>query len=77
MRLLFSFFLRLFICFLAAKFILLIFESGNRSYLVGLTAVFLANIYLLEILGRRDRSRIATGGRASGQGNGPEDPAER
>lgn len=61
MRVVFSFFLRLFLCFLAAKFILVIFGSSSRGYLLGLTAIFLANVYLFAILGLRERTRAASG----------------
>ena len=40
----FSFSLRLFLCFVAAKFLLRAVEVGGRGYLVGLTLLFLANV---------------------------------
>jgi hypothetical protein len=51
----FSFFLRLFICFVAAKFLLGALALETRTYLVGLTALFTANVYLLDYLVFRDR----------------------
>jgi len=55
MVLLFSFFLRLFLCFLSAKLVLLAFEAPGRGYLLGLTALFLANVYGLDYLSQRGR----------------------
>ncbi|MFA5109844.1 MAG: hypothetical protein WC443_00410 [Desulfobaccales bacterium] len=52
----FSFFLRLFLCFVAAKFLLQAIGVQGRDYLVSLTAVFLVNIYVLEVLVFRDRT---------------------
>jgi hypothetical protein len=52
---LFRFFLYLFICFVAAKFLLQAFGVESRQYLVGLTAVLLANVYWLSHLAFRDR----------------------
>jgi hypothetical protein len=51
----FSFFLRLFLCFAGAKFLLQAIGVGGRSYLVGLTLLFLANVYLFIYLIFRDR----------------------
>jgi len=55
MRRVFGFFLRLFICFVAAKFILRVLEVESRSYLVGLTVLFTANVYWFDYLGFRER----------------------
>jgi hypothetical protein len=55
MAFVFSFFLRLFGCFLAAKLILLAFGSPSRNYLLGLTAILLANVYWLDFTSQRDR----------------------
>jgi hypothetical protein len=55
MAFVFSFFLRLFFCFLAAKLILLAFGSQSRNYLLGLTVLFLANVYWLDYLSQRGR----------------------
>jgi hypothetical protein len=55
MAFVFSFFLRLFFCFLAAKLILLAFGAQSRNYLLGLTAIFLANVYWLDYASRRGR----------------------
>jgi hypothetical protein len=51
----FSFFLRLFFCFVAAKFLLRALELDSVDYLLGLTAIFLANVYLFDYLEYRDR----------------------
>ena len=53
----FSFFLRLFLCFAGAKFLLQAIGVGGRGYLVGLTLLFLANVYLFSYLVFRDRMR--------------------
>ena len=57
MKVLFSFFLRLFACLVAAKFLLHLLGVEGRGYLVGLTALFLANLYWFDYLGSRDRFR--------------------
>jgi hypothetical protein len=51
----FSFFLRLFLCFAAAKLLLRAIGVEGRDYLVGLTLLFLANIYWFSYLVFRDR----------------------
>ncbi|MCX5894193.1 MAG: hypothetical protein NTW80_14760 [Deltaproteobacteria bacterium] len=45
---LFSFFLRLFICFVAAKLVVLVADLNSRTYLLSLTVVLLVNVYLLD-----------------------------
>jgi hypothetical protein len=55
MRIFFGFFLRLFICFLAAKFLLRALGWETRGYLVGLTLIFTANAYLFVLLEYRNR----------------------
>ena len=55
MAFLFSFFLRLFLCFLTAKLVLLAFDASGRDYLLGLTAVFMANVYGIDYLSQRGR----------------------
>ena len=57
MKVLFSFFLRLFICLVAAKFLVHVLGVEGRGYLAGLTVLFLANVYWLAYLGSRDRFR--------------------
>jgi hypothetical protein len=52
----FSFFLRLFLCFAAAKFLLGAVGVEGRDYLVGLTLLFLANVYWFSYLVFRDRT---------------------
>jgi hypothetical protein len=51
----FSFFLRLFLCFAAAKLLLRAVGVDGRDYLVGLTLLFLANVYWFSYLVFRDR----------------------
>ncbi len=55
MNRLFAFFLRLFACFLAAKFLVQAVDLNSRTYLLSLTALFIINVYLFEILVYRDR----------------------
>jgi hypothetical protein len=69
----FSFFLRLFLCFVAARFFLQAIEVEGRNYLVGLTIVLLVNVYWFSYLVFRDRtaSRIKV---TRGQSEGPASP---
>ena len=55
----FSFFLRLFLCFVAAKFLLQAIGVEGRDYLVGLTLLFLVNVYWFSHLVFRDRTAPA------------------
>jgi hypothetical protein len=55
MRFTFGFFLRLFFCFLGAKFLLRAIEVPGRDYLLALTLLFLINVYLFQYLVFRDR----------------------
>ena len=52
----FSFFLRLFLCFVAARFLLQAIGVEGREYLVGLTLLFLVNVYWFSYLVFRDRT---------------------
>jgi hypothetical protein len=52
----FSFFLRLFLCFVGAKFLLQAIGVEGRGYLVGLTSLFLVNVYWFSYLVFRDRT---------------------
>jgi len=52
----FSFFLRLFLCFVAARFLLQAIGVEGRDYLVGLTLLFLANVYWFSYLVFRERT---------------------
>ena len=52
----FSFFLRLFLCFVAAKFLLQAIAVEGRDYLLGLTLLFLVNVYWFSYLVFRDRT---------------------
>jgi hypothetical protein len=51
----FSFFLRLFLCFVAARFLLQAIGVERRDYLVGLTLLFLVNVYWFSYLVFRER----------------------
>jgi len=55
MNLVFSFFLRLFVCFVAAKLIALAADLNSRIYLMSLTVLLLVNVYLLNYLVFRER----------------------
>lgn len=55
MKVFFTFFLRLFFCFVAAKFLLRVLGLDSRGYLIALTALFLGNIYWFDYLEYRDR----------------------
>jgi hypothetical protein len=59
----FSFFLRLFLCFVAARFLLQAIGVEGRAYLVGLTIFFMINVYWFSYLVFRDRaaSRLGAG----------------
>lgn len=52
----FSFFLRLFLCFAAARFLLQAIGVEGRNYLIGLTLLFLVNVYWFSYLVFRDRT---------------------
>ncbi len=55
MNSLFSFFLRLFICFVAAKLVVLVVDLNSRDYLLAMTVLFLVNAYLFDYLVFRSR----------------------
>ncbi len=55
MNLVFAFFLRLFICFVAAKLVVQAVALNGRNYLLALTVLFLVNAYLFDYLVFRDR----------------------
>lgn len=55
MKNIFSFFLRLFVCLVAAKFILRVVAVDNRTYLLGLTALLTGNVYVIDYLASRER----------------------
>jgi hypothetical protein len=57
----FSFFLRLFLCFVAARFLLQAIGVEGRNYLVGLTLLFLVNVYWFSYLVFRDRTVAKAG----------------
>ena len=52
----FSFFLRLFLCFVVARFLLQAIGVEGRGYLLGLTLLFLVNVYWFSYLVFRDRT---------------------
>ncbi len=81
---LFSFFLRLFICFVAAKLVVMVADLNSRTYLLSLTVLLLVNVYLLDYLVFRDRrpgpktSESGAPGKDAGEppaGNKPPPPA--
>ncbi|MDD2902091.1 MAG: hypothetical protein PHU44_06615 [Syntrophales bacterium] len=51
----FIFFLRVFVCFVAAKFILRALGLDQRTYLIALTLIFTGNLYWFDFLEYRDR----------------------
>ena len=68
MNLVFAFFLRLFICFVAAKLVVQAVDLNSRDYLLALTVLFLVNAYLFHYLVFRDRR--------TGQESPPEEAPE-
>jgi hypothetical protein len=56
MRHLFPFFLRLFFAFLAAKCLAILFSLQGLGSLIGLTLLFLGNVYLFDYLDFRSRT---------------------
>jgi hypothetical protein len=79
----FSFFLRVFLCFAAAKFFLRAIGVEGRDYLVGLTLLFLANVYWFSYLVFRGRAapkargdREPPGGAAAAAPEAEEPPAK-
>lgn len=69
MNLVFSFFIRLFICFVAAKLVVQAVDLNSRDYLLALTILFLVNAYLFDYLVFRDRR--------NGQQSPPKDAWEK
>jgi hypothetical protein len=65
----FSFFLRLFLCFVAARFLLQAIGVEGRDYLVGLTLLFLVNVYWFSYLVFRDRTAPAVEARRDPPGS--------
>jgi hypothetical protein len=65
----FSFFLRLFLCFVAARLLLQAVGVDGRSYLVGLTLLFLANVYWFCYLVFRDRTVPGAAAKSSPAGS--------
>jgi len=55
MKVFFTFFLRLFFCFVAAKFLLRVLGLDTQAYLIALTVIFLGNLYGFDYLEYRDR----------------------
>lgn len=52
----FAFFFRLFIAFLAAKFLAYFLRLPGVGVLIGLTVLFLGNVYLFDYLDYRSRT---------------------
>jgi hypothetical protein len=65
----FSFFLRLFLCFSAAKLLLRAVGVEGRDYLVGLALLFLANVYWFSYLVFRDRKAPGAKARSNPPGS--------
>lgn len=76
MSAMFGFFLRLFICFVAAKFLLHAVGVESRQYLMGLTVLLLVNVYWLGYLVFRDRGDLRPPLEEPRQ-NRPEQPAAK
>jgi hypothetical protein len=79
---LFSFFLRLFCCFVVAKFLLHAVGVESRQYLIGLTVLLTANVYWLSYLVFRDRGagdrrppEARPPNRVAGEEKGPPEPS--
>jgi len=53
MKHLFTFFFRLLLAFLAAKFLVRFFGMEGLGYLLGLTLIFMANVYFFDFLDYR------------------------
>ncbi|MFP3868349.1 MAG: hypothetical protein ACLFUU_09330 [Desulfobacteraceae bacterium] len=58
MKILFGFFLRLFIAFITAKLVLRVIGHDEIVYLVGLTILFIGNTYLFDLLEYKSRLPI-------------------
>jgi hypothetical protein len=56
MRYIFTFFFRLLLAFLAAKFLGFFFGLTGRGPLIGLTCLFLGNAYLFDYLDHRSHT---------------------
>ncbi len=56
MQIVFTFFFRLFLAFVAAKLLARMVGLESLASLVGLTCLFLANLYLFDYLDYRSRS---------------------
>jgi hypothetical protein len=74
----FSFFFKFLLAFLAAKFLARFFGLQGWGSLLGLTALFLANIYLFDYLDFRSRSawRHRSGLRQEPPATAPPTPEE-
>jgi len=71
----FGFFLRLFLCFVAAKFFLHAVGVEGREYLMGLTLLLLANVYWLGYLVFRDqRAASSPPGEQASESHPPREP---
>ncbi len=80
MKNIFSFFLRLFVCLVAAKFILRVVAVDSRTYLLGLTALLTGNVYVIDYLASRERRysprHSQQGSRGPAPVPNPEDPPQ-
>ena len=75
MNLVFSFFIRLFICFVAAKLLVLAVDLNSRAYLLSLTVVLLVNVYLLDYLVFRDRRPARVSPEETAPSSSPKEPS--
>jgi hypothetical protein len=76
MKVFFVFFLRLFFCFVAAKFILQALDWDSRAYLIGLTLLLLGNIYWFDFLQYRGRIAFRLGKKEKPLSEPPSSAAE-
>jgi hypothetical protein len=80
MHAVFGFFLRLFVCFIAAKFFLRVIDQDGRLLLVGLTTLLTANLYWFDLVAQRDRlflrRQLANPSRRAGKVDSPGSPGE-
>lgn len=77
MNFVFAFFLRLFICFVAAKLLVQAVDLDGRIYLLSLTILFLINVYLFDFLVFRDRRARRESPPEAASDKGPEEPPAR
>ena len=72
----FNFFLRLFFCFVAARFLIQAIGVEGRAYLLALTIFLMANVYWFSYLVFRDRTGSGAGAGGSPPPSPPASPPE-